>query len=212
MKNYFLEALHFRFACKKFDITRKISDENFNLILEAGRLSPSSFGLEQTRFIVVKTPKIREEMRPLCWNQSQITDSSHLVILTSQIANLHSESDYATRMFKKRVGDDKEKLKAYKDERYNNFLEQNHYTECQNIFQWSARQAYIAASSMMNMAAFLKIDSCAIEGFEKKALESFLKIDTFKEQIALLIAFGYRDPSQSKRSSRLPLDELVRTL
>ena len=207
--NQFIKAMQFRFVCKAFDVNKKISDCEFETILQSARLSPSSFGLEPTRYIVVKTASMREKIRTFCWNQPQITEASHLVILTSKIADLYPQSAYTTAQFKRKTGKDEEALRLYKDERYGGFLKANNYQDSQNLFNWSVRQAYIAASSMMNMAAFMGIDSCAIEGFEKKELETLLGMDTFSEQIALLLTFGYRKENPKEPSPRLDLNDLV---
>lgn len=206
--NEFLKAMKFRFACKAFDTQKKIPEEKFETILEAGRLSPSSFGLEPTRLVVIQTPSIREQIKPLCWNQAQITDSSHLVMLTTRVADLHPDSAYITRQFQRRVSDEAT-LKAYRDERYRGFLVHNDRMDSKSIFNWASRQAYIVGSSMMNAAAFMKIDSCAIEGFEKSKLEQFLGMDTFAEQISLIIAFGYRKEDPKKPSPRLASNDLI---
>lgn len=203
--------MRFRFACKKFDPNRQIPQDEFETIIESGRLSPSSFGMEPTRLLIVRNKELKEQIQPLCWDQAQITDSSELIVYLSKIADMQSTSNYATRMFARKTKDE-QSLRAYKDVRYCNFLQNNHYINAQEIFNWSAKQAYIMASSMMNCAAYMGIDTCAIEGFEKKPLEKFLGIDTFKEQIALLVAFGYRIEDPKYRSPRIDTNELIQYL
>jgi nitroreductase len=191
-------ALHFRHACKEFD-GRSIPQGDFEYILEAARLSPSSFGMEPWRFLVITDQKQKEALRPLCWNQKQITTCSHLVVIKNQIA-LVQDDDYIEAMFKRR-GLSPEATKAY-IERYKSFL------KTQDIGAWTAKQCYIAMESMLLAAAFKKIDSCPIEGFEKERVEEFFGIDNAKEQVAVIVAFGYRkNPQPPKR--RLPLEEIV---
>ncbi|WP_246499639.1 nitroreductase family protein [Thiothrix unzii] len=81
----FLQAMNFRHACKKFDPQRTIAAEDFQQILEVGRLSPSSFGMEHWHFVVVQTPELREKLREACWNQPQITESSHVVVILESV-------------------------------------------------------------------------------------------------------------------------------
>ncbi|MFZ5375912.1 MAG: DUF309 domain-containing protein, partial [Campylobacterota bacterium] len=75
MMSEFLKAMEFRHACKRFDTEKKIPSEQFDSILEVARLSPSSFGMEPWRLIVVRNPSLRKALKPSCWNQSQIVES-----------------------------------------------------------------------------------------------------------------------------------------
>lgn len=208
MDNGFIQAMRFRYACKKFDTTRSIPPEVFESILESGRLSPSSFGMEPTRLLVVRDKEKKERLKALCWNQDQITQASELVVYLSKIADMRSDTNYAMWSFM-RKGINADRIKAYKDERYKGFLQANGYVDSQSIFQWSARQAYIVASSMMDCAAYLGVDSCAIEGFEKDGVERFLGLDTFAYQVALIMTFGYRLEEPKRASPRIDINDFV---
>ena len=81
----YLEILKFRHACKIFDESKKIGAGEFDFILEAGRLSPSSTGLEQWDFLVVQNKELREKIKAVSWNQAQITSCSHLVVILAKI-------------------------------------------------------------------------------------------------------------------------------
>ncbi len=215
--NQFLEAMRFRHACKIFDKTKKIPQNHLDIIIESGRLTPSSFGLEPTRLLIVRSDKIKQNLKPFCWNQDQITDSSEVIIYLSKISDMAHTTNYATQMFERKVGGAKPqevraKLKAYKDERYAGFLAKNGYVDSSSIYHWSAKQAYLSASSMMNCAAFLGIDSCAIEGFDKDDVEKFLGLDKAKEQVALLICFGYRVSPPKHKSPRISFHNFAKIL
>jgi len=93
MTNNFSNAMAFRHACKIFDETKTISEEEINYILEAGRTSPSSFGMEGWKFLVISNQELKEKLRPACWNQVQITSCSHLVILLAGIENVKPSSE-----------------------------------------------------------------------------------------------------------------------
>ena len=94
MKKDFMEAMNFRHACKVFDDTKKISDEDITYILEAGRKSPSSFGQEGWKFLVITNENLKGKIRPFCWDQKQITTCSHLVIILAAIEdNLTGSED-----------------------------------------------------------------------------------------------------------------------
>ncbi len=195
-KEDFLKAMDFRHACKVFDESKKISDEDIHFILEVARKSPSSFGMEAWKFLVITNDKLRETLRPFCWNQPQITTSSHLVIVLAGIESLKVESCMVKSQLMRR-NLPKDKLDSFIElyaSHLGDVLDDN-----DKIYQWSARQTYIAAANMMNAAATIGIDSCPIEGFEKENIEKVLELDTSKFQVAMLLPFGYRINEQSKQ-------------
>jgi nitroreductase len=201
----FLKAMDFRHACKIFDESKKIGEDDMRYILECGRKSPSSFGQEGWKFLVITNDEIKERLRPLCWNQAQITSCSHLVVILAAIENLKPDSGEVAKRFQRRDLP-KEKIDAY-IELYGNFLKDTLSSD-EKLYCWSARQCYIAAANMMTGAAFIGIDSCAIEGMDKEAVERELALDTKRWQVALLLPFGYRVKKQPSQV-RLPFDEVV---
>jgi len=203
--NRFMEAMHFRHACKLFDETKKIPEETMRYILECGRLSPSSFGMEPWKFLVIRSEEMKSALRPLCWNQPQITSCSHLVVILSAIESVRPQSGIPQKRFARRPLPP-EKIEAYID-LYGNFLADTFSTD-EKTFCWTARQCYIAQANMMTGAAFEKVDSCPIEGFEKEKVEALLEIDTTQYKVAVMVAFGYRANEQSEKI-RLPFEEVV---
>jgi len=203
--NHFLQAMRFRHACKLFDETKEIPDETVRYILECGRLSPSSFGMEPWKFLVIRSKEIKTALRPLCWNQPQITSCSHLVVILSAIESVRPRSGTPQKRFQRRPLPP-EKIEAYID-LYGSFLADT-FSDDEKTFCWTARQCYIAQANMMTGAAFEKIDSCPIEGFEKEKVEALLNIDTTQYQVAVMVAFGYRANEQSEQI-RLPFEEVV---
>ena len=205
MQNDFTKAMDFRHACKLFDENKKISDEEMHYILEAGRKSPSSFGMEAWKFLVITNEELKAKLRPFCWNQVQITSCSHLVIILAGIENAKVESGIPKKRFMRREMP-QETLDFYMDI-YAKHLEKTLSTN-DNIYAWTAKQSYIALGNMMTAAAFAGIDSCPIEGFEKENVEEVLGLDTSKYQVAVVVPFGYRVNEQSTQL-RLPFDEVV---
>lgn len=199
--NKFLEAMHFAHACKIFDENKKIPRDQLLEILEAGRLTPSSFGLEHTRMIVISNQELKEAITPLCWNQKQFPTCSEVVVLNSLVEDIIAPSAYIQNSMKER-GLDERFMDRLKDFQAENFQERKDYES------WSMKQAYLVASSMVNCAAFMGIDSCCIEGFQREELEKFLQINTQKERIALVLTFGYRVKDQ-KTKYRLSLENLI---
>ena len=205
MNKTFKEAMDFRHACKLFDENRKISNEDIREILEAGRKSPSSFGMEPWKFLVITNEELKAKIRPHCWNQPQITTCSHLVIVLAAIKSLKVESGVVKQRFLRREMP-QDKLDFYMD-LYAKHLKKTLSSD-ENILCWSARQTYIAAANMMTCAATLGIDSCPIEGFDKEDAERVLNLDTNKYQLSLVLPFGYRVNEQSTQL-RLDFNDVV---
>ena len=205
MEKTFMEAMDFRHACKVFDDTKKISDEDLEYILEVGRKSCSSFGMEPWKFLVITNDELREELKAVCWNQPQITTCSHLVIVLAAIDDVKPESGVVARKFGRREMP-QEKLDFYLN-LYATHLKETLSTD-ENVYAWTSKQTYLAASNMMTAAAVKGIDSCPIEGFEKENVEKILKLDTTKHQLSLVLPFGYRINEQSSQQ-REKLEDIV---
>ena len=205
MDKTFMEAMDFRHACKVFDDTKKISDDDLEFILEVGRKSPSSFGMEPWKFLVITNEDLKAKLRPACWDQPQITTCSHLVIVLAAIENVKPESGVPKRKFS-RSEMPQEKLDFYLN-LYADHLKQTLSSD-ENIYSWTARQTYIAAGNMMTAAAIKGVDSCPIEGFEKEKVEKILELDTTKYQLSLVLPFGYRINEQSSQQ-REKLEDIV---
>lgn len=198
MQNGFTQAMEFRHACKLFDTNRFIPQKEFEYILNAGRMSPSSLGLEHWKFLVIRNSDLKEKIRTLAWNQPQVTTASELVIVLYK-KYVHSDSLYTARQFKKNFNLDPipGAYKAFIDAK-----------EGDELYHWSSKQTYLAAANMMTAAAFLNIDSCPMEGFDYYAVEQLLQIDTDNYGIAMMLPFGYRVNEQQPHT-RSNLEKLV---
>ena len=205
MQNDFTKAMDFRHACKIFDETKKISDKEMHYILEAGRKSPSSFGMEAWKFLVITNEALKAELRAACWDQAQITSCSHLVVVLAGIQSVKVETGIPKQRFARRNMPE-DKLEFYL-ELYASHLKKTLSSD-ENIYSWTARQTYIAAANMMTAAAFIGIDSCPIEGLDKNEVEKILDLDTSKFQVAMLLSFGYRLNEQSSQQ-REPFEDIV---
>lgn len=205
MKKEFLDAMKFRHACKVFDDTKKISNEDLDFILETGRISPSSFGMEPWKFLVVQNEEFKAKIRPFCWDQPQITTCSDLVIILAKIEDVKVESGIPQKRFARREMPQEKRdfyIKLYADHLKDTL------SSDENIYSWTARQTYLAAANMMTAAASIGIDSCPIEGFEKNNLEKVLELDTTKYQVSMVLPFGYRLNEQSEQL-RLSKEEVI---
>lgn len=197
----FKEALNFRHACKVFDENRKIDSADFNDILEAGRLSPSSMGMQPWEFEVIEDKELLKKMREACWNQAQITTASKVIVIYAKIDDLRASSNYVKSIICSRKDKSEDEQKAYL-QRYANMIEYNEGTSDKELFSWARAQCYLAAQNMMMQAAFLGIDSCPMEGFERDKLESVLSINIKQKRVALVLPFDYRKNPASKKQRR----------
>lgn len=215
MKTEFLNAMNFRHACKIFDSTKKISSDDFNYILEVGRLSPSSFGLEPWKFLVVQNSEKREKLKEYTWGaQNQLPTCSHFLVV---LARKSYFTKYNTRYVESIIKDIQKApndIYELKTQFLKNFQE-NDFSLLKNeekISDWAMKQTYIASANMMTGAAMIGIDSCPMEGFNVDKINNILKddfgVDTEKFTVSLMLAFGYRINPQPIKT-RQNIDDIV---
>lgn len=213
-----LQVMKYRYACKKFDPTKKISEADWNGILDAARLSPTAFGFEQFKLLVIQDKEIREKMRPFGWGIQAGLDASHfVVILANKKQDLVFGSDYLDHITKevKQLPPD---IYDMFNGAYTNFATNDFKTfeSERSAFDWSCKQAYIVLANMLTMAAYEGLDSCPLEGFQPDAMNQLLGeelglFDINHYGVAVMAAFGYRDEEQHRNKTRRTLDEMVIT-
>lgn len=214
-KEQILEAFAFRHACKEFDASRKIPAEDFQFILETARLSPSSFGFEPWKFLVVQDAKLREKLLPITWGaQKQLPTASHYIITLARTKKeMAATSDHIMKMMRQ-VHELPENVIEQRGNVYDKFLRTDFdlFENERVMFEWACRQTYIALGNMMTSAALVGIDSCPIEGFDKQKVEELLNSEGLMDPqsfgVSHMVAFGYRvrDP---RDKTRQPLEEIV---
>ncbi|RLC04521.1 MAG: NAD(P)H-dependent oxidoreductase [Deltaproteobacteria bacterium] len=198
-KNDILNVFKFRHACKEFNPDKKINDEDFNFIMETARLSPSSFGIEPWEFLIIQNPEIREKIKAYTWGgQKQIPTCSHLVVcLVKKSYFMKYNSDYV-EYFMRDIQKNTDEMYELRSKLLKKFQESDFalLDSDRALFDWSCKQTYIALGNMLTSAAMIGIDSCPIEGFQKKEVEEGLalscKIDIEKYGVSYMVAFGYR--------------------
>ncbi|WP_251861724.1 NAD(P)H-dependent oxidoreductase [Clostridium sp. Marseille-Q2269] len=199
-KQEILNAFKFRYACKEFDPEKKVSKEDFDFILETARLSPSSFGFEPWRFIVVQDKKIREELKKYSWGaQGQLPTASYFVIILARKAiDTAAGSDYTFNIMNnvQKLPSDVVEMKA---DFYSKFQKNDFdLTDERKLFDWASKQTYIPLANMMSAAAQIGIDSCPMEGFDREKINEILKnnniMDSDHYSASVMVAFGYRSP------------------
>ncbi|MEA3352352.1 MAG: NAD(P)H-dependent oxidoreductase [Campylobacterota bacterium] len=207
MKNKFIDAMNFRHACKQMDPSKKISDEDFNTILESGRLSPSSFGTEPWKFLVIQNESLREKLKEFTWGaQGTLPSASHyVIILARKKKTMIHGSEYIMNLFRK-VHNIPEEMVKIRSNFYTNFQEKDFAIASSEdkMFSWACRQTYIALANMMTGAAYIGVDSCPIEGYKKREATQFIKdelgVDTDIFDISVMAAFGYRINEQNPKT------------
>ena len=208
-----IKAYNFRHACKVFDSNKKIPTENFDTILETGRLSPSSFGFEPWKFLVVQNMELREKLLSVTWGaQGTLPTASHFVIvLARKQKSMKYDSAYIRHMMHDIHHLPDESAEGRKA-MYKVFQESDFkLMESERaMFDWASRQTYIALGNMMTTAAMLEIDSCPIEGFQTDKLERIMQdefgVDTTEFGVAAMVAFGYRVEDQRPKTRQLMND------
>lgn len=199
------KALQFRHACKKFDPEKAIPEHTLIDILECARLSPSSFGMEPWKLLVIKNKQMRQSLRQACWDQPQITDSSDVIVILDKKDLTRPDTDYVRQQFNRR--ELTPEAEAAYLEKYR-FHYQNEIEPLMSDYAWDSKQCYIALSNIMTAAASAGVDSCPIEGYNKLETEKALQLDTSQYEMVVLVALGYRAGEQTPRL-RLPFEEVV---
>ena len=209
-----LDAFNFRHACKSFDPQRTISEADFRFILETGRLSPSSFGYEPWRFLVIQDRALRDKLMTVAWGaRGQFPTASHVVAILVRQDDMRPGSEY-TEGIMREVKHLPEEAIARRNAVYRTFHESDfQLNEPRALFDWSCRQAYIALANMMTAAAMIGIDSCPIEGFSQAGADQILADAGLLEDghfgLAVMVAFGYRiNPPAAK--TRQSLEQVTR--
>ncbi|MET1260837.1 NAD(P)H-dependent oxidoreductase [Flagellimonas sp. DF-77] len=202
-----LKNRNWRYATKKFDASKKVSDEDLETLLEATRLSASSYGLQPYHIYVITDQDIRERLKPVSWGQSQLTDASHILVFTNA-TDFADEliDDYLTNVSETR-NIPAEGLKGYGDFMKSKLLELPKEVKS----TWTAKQVYLALGNAMQAAAELQIDTCAMEGFEPDKYNEILGLSEKNQNAAVVLAVGYRsseDDTQHYAKVRKSTSEL----
>jgi nitroreductase / dihydropteridine reductase len=193
----FLSQLNWRYATKKFDTTRSVSDSDLNQIIEAIRLTPTSFGMMPYHFYIVTNPDIKARIQPIAWNQPQITTCSHLIVFAARTDLSAVTDEYFTLMSGGDAGV-RANLKGYED-MVSGFASSKDEA---SALAWSAKQAYIAHGFALAACTELGIDSCGMEGFDPVALGEILSLPASQKAVVIL-PIGYRAEGEAPRGEKV---------
>ena len=208
----FIERLKWRYACKKMDPSKSITEEQLDRILEAARLAPTSSGLQPFEVWVITNPKIREKIQAIAWNQSMVTECSHLLVFVAW-------DDYTPERINM-MFDLTNEIRGFKNEGWEAYRQQllaGYPPRGPEInFQHAARQCYIAMTTATMQAAYEGIDTTPMEGFDPDALDQILDLRAQHLRSVLMLPLGHRDAENdwlvNLPKVRRPMSQFVRRI
>jgi len=202
-----LKNLYWRYATKKFDPTREVNEADLDKLKKAVQLSVSSYGLQLYKVLIIKDPAIRKKLRPVSWDQSQITDASHLFVFCNYTQAKASDIDAFIKLTADTRGWDLDRLNGYGDFIKSKLSEKS----SEETSAWLKSQVYLALANLLNACAELKIDACPMEGFEPEKYNEILNLEERGLNAAVIAPVGYRhkeDNTQTLPKVRKPLEKL----
>lgn len=211
MMTNFIDNQKWRYATKKFDASKKISETDLEILKEAIQLSSSSYGLQPYKVFIIQNPETRAQLQPLAWNQSQITDASHVFIFANNTNFGETEIDAYVQNLAQTREIPVESVQGYAD-----FMKMK-INELQSDAKnnWTSKQTYLALGNLLNAAAELKIDVTPMEGFEPEKVNELLGFNVLGLNASLIATIGYRheeDATQFYKKVRKSKEELFTTI
>jgi nitroreductase len=205
------EQLRWRYATKQFDPQRKISPADWAALEEALVLTPSSFGLQPWKFVVVGDPARREKLVPASWGQRQVADASHLVVFTRRMNFTEADVDAHVRRISAVRGVAAEALAGYLNMMVNSLFKGRDAAAREH---WADLQIYIALGNFLTCAALLGIDACPMEGIEPAKYDEILGLSALGLGTVVVATAGYRAATDKyaalKKVRFEPQDVIVR--
>ena len=208
MASNIIDKLKWRYATKRFDPTKKLSKEKLDILKETFKLTATSFGLQPIKMVVVSNQAIKEQLMPLTFNQAQIRDASHVLVLCIE---KEIDADFIVEHFK-RVEETRNTprkiLEPFEENLVNSFAEK----QSKEIRQWMINQLYLTLGALLTVCAIEKIDSCPMEGFEPEKYNELLGLSELGLESVIVLPVGYRDESDffiSLKKVRREVDELT---
>ncbi|MAP81342.1 MAG: NAD(P)H-dependent oxidoreductase [Aequorivita sp.] len=208
MSSNTIEKLQWRYATKKFDPSKVLSNEKLNILKETFNLTATSFGLQPLKMVVVSNAKIKEQLVPLTYHQPQVRDASHVLILCIEKS---IDEKFIVDHFKRVEGlrkTPRKILDPFERDLIDSFTKKN----SEEIKTWMINQLYLTLGALLTVCAMEKIDSCPMEGFESKKYDTLLGLDKKGLESVLVLPVGYRDKDDffvTLKKVRRGVDELV---
>ncbi len=202
-----IEQLKWRYATKKFDPSKKVTEAVFQQILEAGNLTATSFGLQAYKFVVVRNPATRAELVAHSWNQKQIEEASHLLVLAARTdIDAQLVKDYVS--FVEQEREMEAGALSQLEEMMLGFINR----DAAMNEQWAAKQLYIVLGTLLDACAMENVDACPMEGFDATKYDEILGLKEKGLKSVLALPIGYRsaeDHHQNFKKVRRPLKDMI---
>ena len=208
MSSNIIEKLQWRYATKLFDSTKILSEEKINILKETFNLTATSFGLQPLKLVVISNAELKEKLVQFTYNQSQVRDASHVLILCIE---KKINEDFIVDHFKRVEGARKTPrniLEPFEKNLIASFTEKN----TADIRDWMINQLYLTLGALLTVCAVEKIDACPMEGFESEKYDEILKLDEKGLESVIVLPIGYRDESDffiKLKKVRRGVDELT---
>ena len=186
-----LERLNWRYAAKAMN-GEKVPQEKIDRILEAARLAATSSGLQPFEIFVITNQEVKEKIRPVAWNQSTVTDCSHLLVFAAWDTYTEKRINEAFDLVNEVRGFKNEGWEAYRQKLLGMYPQQDEEVS----FEHASKQAYIAFTHAMIAAAFEEVDATPMEGFDAKAVDEILGLREKGLRSSVLLPVGYRKQSE----------------
>ena len=203
-----IKDLNWRYATKKYDHTKKVSDQDLTAIKEVIRLTATSYGLQLFKVLHIKNPEVRATLLPHSWGQPQITEASDLFVFCHYDNVTHTDIDNYLELKAKLQEIPLENLESY-----GSFVKKGIDKLSQDEKEiWNHKQTYIALGKALVACAELGIDSTPIEGFAANKYEEILELKSKNLKASVVLAIGYRsdeDQTQHQAKVRKSLKEIV---
>ncbi|MGR3623352.1 NAD(P)H-dependent oxidoreductase [Pseudophaeobacter sp.] len=185
----FLEKLDWRYATKKMDPSKAVPEEKVAKIVEAVQMAPTSSGLQPYELLVVRNDDLRAAIRPVAWDQAQITEGSHLLVFAAWDTYSEERIDAVVDQMAAERGGMNDLLQGYYDRLKGMYLPRSE----EENYAHAARQAYIGLGFALAAAAELEVDSTPMEGFDPAQVDEILGLKAKGLRSVLLLPLGYRD-------------------
>lgn len=204
-----IDRLNWRYATKKMNPDKAVPEDKVERILEAVRLAPTSSGLQQFEVIVVTNRQVREKIKPIAWNQEQVTDASHLIVFAAWDNYTPERINHMFDLVNDERGFRSEGWEAYRQMLLTTYPQRDAETN----FEHAARQAYVGLGIALTAAAFEEVDATPMEGFDPAALDEILDLRARGLRSVAMMPLGYRadegDWLLGLKKVRRPVDEFV---
>lgn len=204
-----IEKLNWRYATKKMDPSKTVSEDKVERILEATRLAPTSSGLQPFEVIVVTNPEVRAKIQEIAWNQAQVTEGSHLLVFAAWDNYTADRINSMFDLVNEERGFTNEGWENYRQLLLNTYVPRDAETN----YQHAARQAYIAFGIALAAAAFEGVDSTPMEGFDPDKLDEILGLRAKGLRSVTILPLGYRDAANdwlvNLKKVRRPRDQFI---